>query len=186
MTGHAAIKSPDPRTRGALARFAGPAELLAAGETLRDAGYQRFDCHSPFPIHGMSQAMGLKRSNLGWFVGMMAVIGGGGGLLLQWWSAAVAYPLVISGKPFFSFQAFVPVTFCCAVLFAALGAVMGMFRLNRLLQWHHPLFSSDTFESVSNDGFLVSVEAEDPKFAERDTVELLKSAGATHVELIIG
>lgn len=174
------------RTRGALARFAGPAELMAAGETLRDAGYQRFDCHSPFPIHGMSKAMGLKRSNLGWFVGMMAVIGGGGGLLLQWWSAAVAYPLVISGKPFFSYQAFVPVTFCCTVLFSALAAVLGMFHLNRLPQWHHLVFYSDMFKSASDDGFLVSVEAEDPKFSERDTVALLQSAGATQVELIVG
>jgi hypothetical protein len=185
MTGHTAGPNVS-RTRGALARFAGPAELLAAGEKLRDAGYQRFDCHSPFPIHGMSEAMGLGRSRLGWFVGMMAIIGGGGGLLLQWWSATIAYPLVISGKPFFSFQAFVPVTFCGTVLFSALGAVLGMFHLNRLPQWHHPVFFSDTFKSASDDGFLVSVEAEDPKFSERDTVELLKSAGATHVELLIG
>ena len=103
MTDHATTQQA-PVVHGALARFADPAALMAAAEKVRDAGYTRFDCHSPFPIHGMDRAMGLKRSSLGWIVGFLALVGGLGGLGLQWWTSTIAYPLVISGKPFASYR----------------------------------------------------------------------------------
>lgn len=169
---------------GVLAEFAGPRELKGAAEKVRDAGYKVFDCHSPFPIHGMDQAMGLKRSMLGWIVGVAAIIGTSGGLLLQWWTSAIDYPLIISGKPLFSYQAFVPVTFGVGVLLSAFAALIGMLALNGLPRFHHPVFYSDHFGKFSNNGFFVSIEATDAKFDENQTKDLLRSIGGENIEIL--
>src|SRR4051812_25840185 len=91
--------------------FETPAQLFAACERLRDAGYVHFDAHTPFPVHGLEKAMGLRPSRLPWIVLLCGLFGGVGGFVMQWWMSAVDYPQVISGKPAFSFQAFVPITF---------------------------------------------------------------------------
>jgi molybdopterin-containing oxidoreductase family membrane subunit len=143
------------------------------------------DRHSPFPIHGMDDAMGLKRSPLGWIVGLLALGGGLGLLGLQWWSSSIAYPLVISGKPLFSFQAYVPVTFAGAVICAAFAATFGMLMLNQLPRLHHPVFHSDKFDAT-NDGFFISIEAGDPKFDPDKTADFLKSIGVTDLEVLQG
>ena len=106
--------------------------------------------------------MGLRRSTLPWIVLVMALTGVAAGFGLQWWVHTSAYPLVISGKPFFTRPAFIPVTFEVAVLFGALGAVFGMFGLNRLPMHHHPLFESRVFERVTDDAFFISIESWDP------------------------
>ncbi len=168
---------------GVLARFDGPQSLFHAAEKIRDAGYEKYDCHSPFPIHGMDRAMGLKRSPIGWLAGLLAALGGGGFFGLQWWTSAVNYPLVISGKPYFSFQAFVPITFAGPVIGAAFAAVLGMLIINQLPRLNHPLFNSDTF-NVSDDGFFVSIKAGDRKFDREKVAAFLKSIGAEEVEVI--
>ena len=174
----------DGKAFGLIARFDSSGALMSAAEKLRDAGYTHFDCHSPFPIHGMDKAMGLKRSPLGWIVGLCALIGGSSGFALQWWSHAVAYPLVISGKPYFAFQAYVPVTFAVAVLSAAFGATIGMLILNGLPRFHHPVFFADRFGQFSDGGFFVSVEASDPKFDAAATRDFLASIGGADIELL--
>jgi len=171
---------------GVLARFANPAELIEAAKKVRDAGYTKFDCHSPFPIHGMDAAMGMKQSPLGFIVGAMTITGAAVGMGLQYWASTIEYPLVISGKPFFSWQAFIIITFALFVLFGAFGSVLGMFHLNRLPRLHHPLFYSDQFERVTDDAFFVSIEAEDEKFDETQTKAFLDSIGGSDVELISG
>ncbi len=174
------------QTLGVLARFANPAELIEAAKKIRDAGYQKFDCHSPFPIHGMDQAMGMKRSPLGFIVGAMTLTGATLGMSFQGWVAAVDYPLVIAGKPFFSWQAFIIVTFAMFVLFGAFGAVFGMLHLNRLPRLHHPVFYSDKFAKVTDDAFYVSIESEDDLFDEKKIQEFLSSLGGTDIELVAG
>jgi hypothetical protein len=173
-----------PLIKGILAEFDGSAALLEAAKRVRDAGYTQFDCHSPFPIHGMDDAMGLKRSPLGWVVGFMAAVGVGGTLLFQWWTSAVDYKFVISGKPFFSFQAYVPIIFGIGVLLSAFAAAFGMFHFNRLPRLHHPVFESEYFKKFSTDGFFVSIEATDGKFSAQEAKSLLESIGAKHVELL--
>ncbi len=96
------MKTTPSKTGMMLAEFENPAQLLGAAQKLHDAGYKQFDCHSPFPIHGMDQAMGLKRSPLGYIVFVVAMLGLLGGITLEWWTSTIDYPLVISGKPFFS------------------------------------------------------------------------------------
>jgi len=173
------------KIHGLLARFESPGVLLEAAAKVRRAGYKKFDCHSPFPIHGMDDAMGLKRSPMGWIAGLLAIIGGGGLFTLQWWSSAVEYPLVIAGKPFFSFQAYVPVTFAGAVICAAFAASFGMLIINQLPRLHHPIFHSDKF-NVTDDGFFVSVEAGDPQFDVDKTKSFLESIGGREVEVLRG
>lgn len=173
-------------TRVMIAEFNGPGALLEAARSLRDAGYDNFDCHSPFPIHGMDEAMGLKRSGLGFWVGLFAVIGLSGAVLLQWWAGSVAYPLVISGKPFFSYQAYLPVTFALAVLLAAISSVIGMMALNKLPRLNHPVFASESFKKVTDDGFFVSIESADEKFDLEKTQSFLRSIGAENLEVVEG
>ena len=169
---------------GILAEFRTPAELYHACERVRDAGFTRWDAHTPFPVHGLDKAMGLKRSPLPWIVLGLGLTGASLGFALQWWVHGVAYPLVISGKPYFSWPAFIPVTFEVGVLFAALGAVFGMFGLNRLPMHHHPLFRSSVFERVTDDAFFISIESWDPQFDPSATGTLLESVGARRVELL--
>jgi hypothetical protein len=169
---------------GILAEFATPAGVYRACERVRDAGFTRWDAHSPFPVHGLDKAMGLRRSQLPWIVLVMALMGAALGFGLQWWVHASAYPLVISGKPFFTWPAFIPITFELAVLFGALGAVFGMLGLNRLPMHHHPLFQSKVFERASDDAFFISIESWDPRFDPAATRQLLESVGARSVELL--
>ncbi len=169
---------------GVLAEFSSPADLYHACEGVRDAGYTRWDAHTPFPIHGLDRAMGLKASRLPWVVLVMALGGALAGIGLQGWVSTTAYPLVISGKPFFSWPAFIPVTFELSVLGGALGAVFGMFAMNQLPTWYHPLFSKSSFERMSDDGFFLSIESWDPRFETDRTVELLRRLGAKEVELV--
>jgi Protein of unknown function (DUF3341) len=169
---------------GILAEFATTADLYHACERVRDAGFTRWDAHTPFPVHGLDKAMGLKRSLLPWIVLVAGLAGAAGGFGLQWWVHARAYPLVISGKPYFAWPAMVPITFELGVLFAAFGAVFGMLGLNRLPMHNHPLFKSKVFERVTDDAFFISIESWDPRFDPSATGKLLESLGARNVELL--
>lgn len=169
---------------GLLAEFDGPGSLLHAAEKLRDAGYKRFDCHSPFPIHGMDKAMGIKESQLGWIVLVCGTSGLLGGLGLQWWASTIAYPLVISGKPLFSHQAFVPITFELTILLSAFGAVFGMLALNKLPMLYHQLFNSSRFKKATDAGFFVSLESTDSNFDATQSRKFLESIGGKSVEVV--
>ena len=169
---------------GLLAEFATPADLYHACERVRDAGFTRWDAHTPFPVHGLEGAMGLRRSPLPWIVLVMGLAGAALGFLLQWWVHAKAYPLVISGKPYLAWPAFIPITFELGILFASLGAVFGMLGLNRLPMHYHPLFRSKVFDRASDDGFFISIESWDPRFDPTSTRTLLESLGARSVELL--
>ena len=169
---------------GILAEFATPTDLYHACERVRDSGFTKWDAHTPFPVHGLDRAMGLRRSPLPWIVLVMGLVGAASGFLLQAWVHGSAYPLVISGKPYFSWPAFIPITFELGVLFAAIGAVVGMLALNRLPMHYHPLFRSKLFERVTDDKFFISIESWDPRFDPTATRTLLESLGARSVELV--
>lgn len=174
------------KIHGLIAEFDNPSTLLKAGTAMRKKGFKQFDCHSPFPIHGMDDAMGLKRSPLGYIIALLAIIGALIGLGIQTWVHSIEYPLVISGKPFFAWQAYIIVTFALTILFGAFGAVFGMLGLNKLPRYHHYLFYSDKFEKVSDDGFFVSVGADDIIFDKTNTTDFLKSIGGKNIEVLEG
>jgi hypothetical protein len=175
---------PDSKDYGVLGEFDSPRSLYRACTMVRDAGFTRWDAHTPFPIHGLERAMGLRQSRLGWVVLVMGLGGAAGAMVLQWWIATLASPMVISGKPFFSWQAFVPVTFEVGILGAAMGAIFGMFAFNQLPMLYHPLFNSERFKRVTNDRFFISIEAWDPRFDRDQNRKFLKDLGATSTEVI--
>jgi Protein of unknown function (DUF3341) len=166
---------------GVMGEFATPEELIHAVEKVREAGYRRLDAYAPFPVEGLSEALGLKR-NLVPFITLLGGLAGGlGGFGFQYWAMAITYPLNIGGRPLNSWPAFIPVTFELTVLGAALSAVFGMLALNRLPQPHHPVFNVHRFTHASSDRFFVCIEARDPKFRLEDAARLLQSLHAHHV-----
>lgn len=169
---------------GLLAEFDDVPSLVQACEAVRDAGYARWDAHTPFPVHGLNDAMGLRPTRLPWLVLVGGVVGAAGALLLQWWTNAVDYPYNISGKPLFSLPANIPVTFEGTILVAALCAFFGMLVLNGLPTWYHPLLRSERFRRTTADRFFISIQASDPRFHRERTRGFLESLGATHVEPI--
>jgi len=168
---------------GLLAEFPSVETLKAAAARVRDEGFTRWDVHSPFPLHGIERAMGVRPTPLPWLVLAAGVAGGLTALGMQWWMNAISYPQIISGKPFFSLPANIPVAFELIVLFSALAAFGGALALNQLPQFSHFLFRAKRFHRVTTDGFFLSVAAADPKFDEASTPELLQSFGATDVEI---
>ena len=169
---------------GLLAEFETPQAIYHACEKVRDAGYTAWDAHTPFPVHGLDKAMGLKPSVLPWITLAAGLTGLSGALLLQWWVSVIEYPLVISGKPLFSLPAFAPIMFELTVLLSAFGTVFGMLALNRLPMLYHPLFTSERFERVTDDRFFISIESSDSKFDAETTAAFLRELGADHVELV--
>jgi hypothetical protein len=159
-----------------------PAELYRACEALRDAGYQQFDAHTPFPVHGLEKAMGLRASRLPWIVLLCGLIGGTGAFALQTWAHLSGYPQVISGKPLFAFQAYVPITFELTVLFAAFGTFFGVWGLSRLPRLFHPVMQHPAFSGATDDRFLVSIEGADARFDHERTRALLLELGAHDVQ----
>jgi hypothetical protein len=173
---------PEKSNYGLLAEFDTAAALYHACEAVRDEGFTKWDVYSPFLVHGLENAMGVGRSFLPWIVLVMGITGAFSGFMLQTWVHTEAYELVISGKPYFAWQAFMPVTFECGILFASFGAVFGMFIINGLPTLYHPVFGSERFLRVTDDKFFISIEAADPRFDTEGTTQLLENAGATHVE----
>ena len=160
---------------GLMAEFGSPSELLAATKQTRREGYRRVDAFSPIPIHGLAKALGFESKGLQYLVLTGGVLGGLGGYLLQYWSSAIAYPLNIGGRPYHSWPAFIPVTFECTILGAALFAVFGLLALNGLPKPYHPVFNAPRFALASRDRFFLCIEAKDEKFELDETRTFLES-----------
>lgn len=169
---------------GILAEFVNPSLLLNAAEKVRSAGYKKFDCHSPFPVHGMDKAMGLKRSPLGFIIAIISFFVMLGGLALQWYTNAVDYPFIISGKPFFSYQAYAPVGFGITIAVAGVLTFIIMLILNGLPKPFHPLFHSENFKKVTDNGFFISIEAADSMYEKEKTLSFINSLQPVNVEII--
>ena len=167
---------------GLLAEFSDPGALLHAAERLRRDGYTRLDTFSPFPVHGMDRALGLGPSLLGYLVFVGGAVGLACGYLLQWWTSEVDYSVNISNKPFFAIEPSVPIIFELTVLFSAATAVIGMLALNGLPRPYNPLFHSERFGRVTDDGFFLHVGAADGRFDASRTADALFAAGALAVE----
>ncbi len=189
----AIANSTDAKTRtwGLLAEYENVDALVSAAEKVRDAGFTRWESYSPFPVHGLDKAMGHKPTKLPWFVLVGGIVGGLTGLLLCWWTnatsfdlpyAARGYEFIVSGKPTFSLAANIPVIFELTILFSALTATIGMFAMNLLPRFHHPVFNSKRFKRVTTDRFFISIETADEKFDTAKTLALLEASGAVAIE----
>ena len=169
---------------GFVAEFADVDSVLTAATKVRAAGYKVWDVHSPFPIHGIDEVIGIRPTILPWLVLCGGLTGTSCAVLMEWWMNAYDYPFLISGKPIFSFPANIPIVFELTVLFSALTAVFGMLGLNRLPLHYNPLFKSRRFRRVTSDRFFVVIDASDRLFDETKTPNFLESLGAISVERV--
>jgi hypothetical protein len=169
------------RAWGLLAEFETPEELLQAARQARAEGYRRMDAYTPFPIHGLSDAMGFRPTKLPLVVLAGAVIGCVAALGTMWFSATIHYPLNVAGKPYASWPMFIPITFELTVLFAAIFAVFGMLGMNGLPMPYHPVFNAPRFAFASRDRFFLCVESRDPLFDLANTWAFLNRLGAREV-----
>lgn len=173
---------------GVAAEFSCARDLYRAAEKIRDAGFQRWDVFSPFPIHGMDEAMGMKRSLLGKIVFLGGLTGFLTAVTLEFVPTSFLYPLIVAGKPtnLFTVPAFFPIMFELTILISAFTAVFGMLIMNGLPRLNHALFNWDRFKKVTEDKFFVAIESGDPKFSERSVRDFLESLGGTNVTTIHG
>jgi hypothetical protein len=173
-------------TYGVLGEFVTEHELIHAAEKAREAGYRRYEAYAPFPVEGLSEAMGLKRNKVPLITLIGGLCGGLGGFFFQYWCNVYSYPPNIAGRPLNSWPAFIPVTFELTVLGAALSAVFGMLALNGLPQPHHPLFNVERFSKhATSDRFFLCIEARDKKFNLADSSRFLQGLNARHVTEVV-
>ena len=180
------MSTPLKRVYGYVAEFDTARDIYHAAEKVRDEGFQRWDVHTPFPIHGMDKAMGLNKSILSWFVFVGGAAGTLTAFLLQYLTQVVIYPTFVQDKPasIATLPAFFPVMFELTILFSAFTCVFGMFILNRLPRLNHPLFASKQFHRFSDDAFFLVIEARDTKFSKDGTREFLEGLGGKNLELV--
>ncbi len=164
-----------------MAEFDTPRELVAAARAARLEGYRNLDAYSPFPIHEMDDALGIKRSGLSFLIFAGGLLGLLVGLGLQYYTHVIDYPLNVGGRPYFSPINFIPITFECTILGAAFTAVVGMLILNGLPQPYHPVFNAPRFALASREKFFLAIEAADPKFDYDNTTEFLRGLNAREV-----
>ncbi len=174
------------RVYGYVAEFESAGDIYHAAEKARDEGFQRWDVHSPFPIHGMDKAMGLNKSILSWIVFVGGAAGTLTAFLLQYLTQVVIYPTYVQDKPatLATTPAFFPVMFELTVLFSAFTALFGSMILNRMPRLNHPLFASKQFHRCSDDAFFLVIEARDPKFSQDGTKKFLEELGGKNIELV--
>jgi hypothetical protein len=170
---------------GLVAVYDSPGELYHACEALRDAGYKDFDAHTPFPVHGLENAMGIKPSKIPWVSLTGAISGLSFMVWLAYYTQKQDFPQVISGKEAFSWQAFVPLFFELTILATALFTFFGLWGMNKLPQFWHPVMTHPKFPAATDDKFLISVEAKDPKYDASATRELLQKHGGHDVEEVM-
>jgi hypothetical protein len=178
------IEYEEPTLFGLMAEFEEHEELLEAARRAYGEGYRRMDAYSPFPVEGLSEALGLEQSSIPLFTLAGGIIGGLGAYFMEWISMAKLYPINVGGRPMNSWPNFIPVTFELTVLIASVSAFVGVFVLCRLPQPHHPVFNVSEFERASNDRFFLCIDADDPKFDLGETrkfLESLKSCKVTEV-----
>jgi len=164
------------------ALFDTPDEVIHAAHETSQAGYTRYDVNTPYPVHGMDKAMKLKPTRLGVFSLAFGILGDVSAVLFMSWVSLVDYPLIIGGKPFWSWPAFVPVAFEVTVLLVAVLTVVTMIVLFfKFPNNSHPLHDTPYMKRVSSDKFGISIQADDPKFNERDVTAFLKKVGGKEI-----
>ncbi len=183
-----------PRKFGLIAKFESPADIMHAAKKVRDAGFKQWDVVTPFPVHGLDPAMGIKRSMVPRFTIVGGTLGITTGMLMIAFTGASdldlgllseGYKLIVGGKPFFSPQFAFPVSYELTILFSAFASIIGMFILNKLPMHYHPVLKYDDIAEGTDDKFFLYIEKDDPQFDNEKTrafIEELKPTGISELE----
>ncbi len=179
------MAEPHTKTVGVIGLYDDVNALVRAAETVRDSGHREWDCHTPYPVHGLDRAMGLKESPIPYvtltagFIGLIVAVALTGGL------SVFHYPIRIGGKALFSWQAFVPIFFELFVLFAALATMLSVIIFCRLGRWHSPLHDSDVMKDITCDRFAIVLNAEDGRGSEEDLRGILEKTGCRDIRPLV-
>lgn len=177
-------KEHDSGLYGAVGQFEDENFLLDAIAEIRQKGYSKLEAYTPFPIHGIDEALGSKESKLGWFILCCGITGVTAAATFIWWADAIDYPIIVGGKPLFAFTFSIPIMFELMILLSAFGSLYGMLGVNRLPQFYHSIFNYTNSDKITDDGFVLAIEAADPQFDATECLEALEAAGATHTEVV--
>ncbi len=173
------------KTRGLIACFVSPEELLAVLRRARAAGYTRIEAYTPFPVEGLGEMLPHASTPIGWIVFVAGLGGAGGAYALQYW-ATHDYPVNVGGRPLHSWPAFIPVTFELTVLAASLVGILALAWLCGLPRLHHPVFAVPGFERASQDRLFLLIRDDDPHFHPAETHAFLAAAAPESITEVLG
>lgn len=173
-----------PMVYGLVAEFDDPDAILSAAHRTYKEGYRQFDAYTPFPIHGLDEAIGFKKNMVAPLVLAGGLTGAASGFLMQYIAMVLHYPYLIGGRPLMSWPMYIPITFEMGILFAAFAAVFGMFAMNGLPLPYHPVFNAPRFDLASRDAFFLCIEAVDDMYDEGETRSFLETLGAKQVSVV--
>jgi hypothetical protein len=181
---HGVMLNELPTIHGVMGEFDTPEDLLAAAERAYAEGYRRMDAYAPMPVEGLAEAIGFRKNYVALAVLIAGICGVLGGYGLLFWITVIAYPHNVGGRPLHSWPSYIPITFECMILLAALTALVSMLAMNGLPKPYHPVFNVAAFDRASIDKFFLCIESSDPKFRADDAAELLRDTGAREVSLV--
>jgi hypothetical protein len=166
---------------GIMAEFDTPTDLVDAARRVRDAGYTKTDAFSPFPLHEIDEALGIKRSVLPYLILAGGLTGMFSGFALEYFIHVIDFPIIVGGRPHFSLPAFIPPAYELTILFSAFTAVFGMLFLNGLPRPYHPVFNVPRFALATREKFFLLIEAADPTYDEAEVRAFMESLGGQEV-----
>ncbi len=172
---------PGAEVYGIVAEFLEADDVVRAAGRVHDAGYRKIDAYTPFPVEGLSEALGFRDQWIPLIMLIGGILGCAGGFFLIFYCVALSLPLNIGGRPLFSWPMYIPVTFEMTVLVSAVTGVLGMFLLNGLPMPYHPVFDAERFDLASSTRFFLCIEAEDPQFDRDRTRDFMHQLGAVNV-----
>lgn len=175
----------EKKVHGYVAEFDSVDTLLDACRRVRDAGYTKTDAFTPFPVHGIEKALGIKPTALPWIVLMCGLTGLCTALVMQIWMNSINYPYIISGKPYISLPAFIPVAFELTILFSSFGAFFGMWALNGLPKFSNPVFTDPRFDRATDDRFFLYIDSKDEKYDADGVQKLLGDTGSEYIQSVV-
>ncbi len=167
---------------GLIAEFEEADQVVAAAARTREAGYRRMDAYTPFPVDGLSEALGHRDTWVPLIMLIGGVLGAIGGFGLVYYCLVVSYPLNIGGRALLGWPHYIPITFECTVLLSSLSGVFGMLVLNGLPQPYHPVFDAPDFDKATSSRFFLCIEADDPRFDREATRRFMETLGAARVD----
>ena len=175
----------EKKVHGTVAEFTTVDSLLKACRRIRDAGYTKTDAFAPFPVHGIDTALGIKPTKLPWIVLACGLTGLATALVMQIWMNGYDYPYIISGKPFISLPAFIPVAFELTILFSSFGTFFGMWALNGLPKFSNPVFTDPRFDRATDDRFFLYIDAKDDRYDQKGVEKLLGDTGSEYIQTVV-